>query len=173
MSNPQSDPRDAKPSCTCGYLARAADDPANPIIFDEQTSEYQFTYQEPDCEGRSMLVIYYCPFCGGAAPPPRRHLLFAAIPRDEEQRLAELLRPIETIQQALDTFGPPQMDSYSTIRDLHRDEPDHPPTVQRRPSLLYTALSDVADVRITERPDGRTSWTLSGKCLGGGRQDGV
>ncbi|MCX7424952.1 MAG: hypothetical protein NTW96_04905 [Planctomycetia bacterium] len=104
--------------CTCGYLERAADDPANPIAFDERTFEYQFTYQESDHEGRSMLVIYHCPFCGGAAPESQRHRLFAAIPTTEEERLAQLLAPIETMQQAIDVLGPPQMDDYSVMRNL-------------------------------------------------------
>ena len=154
--------------CTCCYLQRAADDPANPIIFDELTSEYQFTYQEPGLEGRSMLVIYHCPFCGGAAPESRRDLLFAAIPTEEEQRLARLLAPVQTLQQAFDTFGPPQMDGYAVERNLRRDDPDNPPTTQRCRELCYTMLSEIADIRITEHPDGRVSWTLFGKFVGGG-----
>ncbi len=152
--------------CTCGYLERAADDLANPIVFDQQTSEYQFTYQEPGLDGPSMLVIYHCPFCGGAAPESRRDLLFAAISPAEQERLAQLLSPIETIQEALDTLGPPQMDGYSVERNLRRDDPNNPPTIQRRRELLYTTLSEVADVRITERPTGGVSWLLSGKFLG-------
>jgi hypothetical protein len=152
--------------CTCGYLERAADDPANPIVFDQQTSEYQFTYQEPGLDGRSMLVIYHCPFCGGAAPESRRDLLFAAISTAEQDRLAQVLAPIETIQQALDTLGPPQMDDFSVERNLRRDEPNNPPTIQRCRELLYTMLSEVADVRITENSTGRVSWMLSGKYLG-------
>jgi hypothetical protein len=153
--------------CTCSYLQRAADDPSIPIVFDERTSEYQFTYQERDCEGPSMLVIYHCPFCGGAAPESRRHLLFAAITPEEQERLALLLAPVETIQQALDMFGPPQMDGFSVTRNLRRDDRDNPPTIQRCRELCYTALSEVAEVRITECPDGRVSWMLSGKYIGG------
>jgi hypothetical protein len=153
--------------CTCGYLEKAADDPASPIVFDERTSEYHFTYQESDLEGRSMLVIYHCPFCGGAAPESRRDLLFAAISAEEEQRLARLLAPIETVRQAIDTLGPPQMDDYSVVRNRRRDVPDTPPMVQRCRELCYTILSDVADVRIAERSDGHVSWMLFGKYVGG------
>jgi hypothetical protein len=152
--------------CTCGYLERAADDPANPIVFDERTSEYQFTYQESDCEGRSMLGIYHCPFCGGAAPESQRQRLFAAIPPDEEERLIRILTPIASIQQAIDAFGPPQMDGFSVARNFRRDDPKSPPTIQRHRELLYMTLSEVADVRITEVFNGRVSWMLSGKYIG-------
>jgi hypothetical protein len=152
--------------CGCGYLERAADDPAGPIVFDEQTSEYQFVYQEPDCDGRSMLVIYHCPFCGGKAPASKRHLLFAAISAEEEQRLAQLLAPIKTTQQAFDAFGPPQADGFSVARETRRDDPSNPPMAQRRREVFYKGLSDVADVRITELPDGRVSFTLLGKYTG-------
>lgn len=54
--------------CTCNYLQGLVDRPEFPIGFDDESLMYRFTYQEPDCEGPSMLLIYHCPFCGGAAP---------------------------------------------------------------------------------------------------------
>lgn len=60
-------------TCACNYLQYAADDPQNPIRFDEVGRMYQFTYQEPDCVGLSVLLIYHCPFCGGAALRSRDH----------------------------------------------------------------------------------------------------
>ena len=59
-------------SCTCGYLQRAADDPDSPIVYDPQLNEYDFEYPSP-CGPReygkasAYLMIYHCPFCGGAA----------------------------------------------------------------------------------------------------------
>ena len=96
--------------CACDYLQRSADDPNNPIVFDADTGEYHFTYREPDCHGPSTLVIYHCPFCGGAAPESKRQLLFAVIPAEEDQRLAELLGPVRTIRGALKRLGKPQRD---------------------------------------------------------------
>src|ERR1700681_961480 len=90
-----------KTVCTCMYLGQAADDPRSPIVFDADTGEYQFTYQEPECTGPSSLVIYHCPFCGGAAPESKRHLRFAVIPAAEEQRLIALLAPVRSGHDAL------------------------------------------------------------------------
>src|SRR5262245_23525564 len=75
--------------CRCGYLQFAAEESGNPIVFDEVAGEYQFTYQEPGAEGPSLLVLYHCPFCGGAAPQSKRANLFHVIPKGEVRRLTE------------------------------------------------------------------------------------
>ena len=147
--------------CTCHYLLRAADDPANPIIFDERTGEYQFTYSEDGSESKAMLVIYHCPFCGGAAPRSKRHLLFEVIPRDEEQRLAGLLKPIATIREAIEALGNPDFADYSTTRKAERD--GSPPVTSFQRELRYSGLSDVAVVCISEGRDGKAYWQLQGK----------
>jgi hypothetical protein len=150
--------------CACDYLQNAADDPDSPIIFDQRTGEYQFTYQEPDCEGLSSLVIYHCPFCGGVAPESKRALLFAVISRDEERRLAALLRPIETIRDALEKLGTPDFDGFVVRRQPERDE--KAPTREQHRMIRYEKMSDVADIWITEREDGRACLQLQGKYLG-------
>lgn len=158
--------------CTCNYLQNAADDPANPIVFDKDTNEFQFKYCDTQCdpEGncQAMLVIYHCPFCGGAAPRSKRELLFAKIPPDEEARLASLLAPIQTMSDAVDTFGTPDYDDYSVSR-CPEDDDSPPRTVYHREVRFYT-LSDVADVWISERPDGKVFWQLQGKYID--RNDG-
>lgn len=150
--------------CTCDYLQRVADDAENPIAFDERTSEYQFRYQEPGSEGLSDLVIYHCPFCGGAAPASKRALLFTSIPRAEAARLAEILQPIETIHDALQQFGPPDVDDCSTT--LRPELDGQPPSVEPHRDIRYSNLSDVADIWITERADGSVRWHLQGKYVG-------
>jgi hypothetical protein len=150
-------------ACICNYLDNAADDPENPIVFDQRTGEYQFTYQEPECEGRSSLVIYHCPFCGGAAPESKRDLLFAVISRVEEDRLAEILVPIHSIKEAIDAFGKPDFDGFVSCAKRERD--GTPPTRERHRQIRYVNLSEVADVWIDERQDGKAHWHLQGKRL--------
>ena len=133
--------------CTCGYLQRAADDPRNPIIFDEDTSEYQFTFQEPESDGLSTLIIYHCPFCGGAAPESKRDLLFAQIPDSEQSRLAELLDGIETIDGALERFGKPDFEGTSVT--THPERENEPPRIGHHRDIRYHNLSNVAEIRIT------------------------
>ncbi|TWT77868.1 hypothetical protein Pla123a_16660 [Posidoniimonas polymericola] len=150
-----------KKPCGCGYLQQAADEPGNPIRFDESAGEFQFIYREPDQDADSMLILYHCPFCGGAAPPSKRRLLFEVIPREEEQRLNTLLEPIRTIEDAISLLGVPDSDGHSTSRKPETD--GAPPATSFQRELTYRGLSDVADVWISEGRDGHAYWQLHGK----------
>ena len=145
-------------SCTCNYLQNASDDPHNPITFDAPTGEFQFSFDG------AMLVIYHCPFCGGAAPESKRHLLFAQVPSEEESRLAVLLDGIETINDALQQLGNPDFEGTSIVKRPERE--NEPPRIQHHRDIRYHNLSDVAEIWITERPDGRIFWRLQGKYRG-------
>lgn len=147
--------------CRCSYLNDAAADEANPIVFDERTGEFQFTYFEEGGEFPSMLIIFHCPFCGGTAPKSKRPELFKSIPRDEEERLASILQPIATIDDALTQLGIPDTDSHSKSRQYERE--GKVPTVQYFRMIQYNGLSDVAIVSFTERSDGKAYWQLQGK----------
>lgn len=150
-------------NCTCNYLRNAADDPANPIAFDARTNEFQFNYRDDQDQCPATLIIYHCPFCGGAAPKSKRDQLFAAIPADEEARLANLMKPIETIDDAIDALGNPDFDGYTEHRCP--EEIETPPSTEYLREIRYHGLSEVADVWITERPDGKIHWRLQGKQL--------
>lgn len=143
--------------CTCGYLQNAADDPDNPIVFDARTAEYQFSYVG------AMLVIYHCPFCGGAAPESKRDLLFAHISEAEQNRLLELLSDIQTIDDAIQKFGTPDFEGVSTSK--YPEGEGEAPRIEPHRSIRYGNLSDVAEVWITERPDGKIYARLQGKYL--------
>ncbi len=152
--------------CTCKYLQRAAEDPRVPIIFDDRTGEYQYTYQEPRSRGASTLVIYHCPFCGGAAPASKRHLLFRVIPPEEEERLIALLGRIHTIADTLKSLGKPDDDNPTGTVSKTDETEDSPPSTRFARTLTYKRLSDSADVRIEARPDGTVSCWLQGKYVG-------
>ena len=144
--------------CKCGYLQNAADDPSNPIVFDAPTSEYQFSYDG------AMLVIYHCPFCGGAAPESKRELLFEQIPDAEQERLAKLLHEITTIDAAIKRFGKPDFEDVSASKYPEQD--GTPPRVEHHRDIRFHNLSDVAEIWITERPDRSIYWHLQGKYIG-------
>jgi hypothetical protein len=141
--------------CTCDYLQDQADTPSSPIVFDVESAEYQYV------SGDGMLVIYHCPFCGGAAPESKRNLLFAQIPEVEEERLAKLLYGIETIEEVLEKLGKPDFEDVSTTKKPERDH--EAPQIQHHRNIRYHNLSDVAEVCIEERPDGKIFWQLQGK----------
>jgi hypothetical protein len=124
--------------CKCNYLRDAAEDASNPIGFDEKTGEYQFIYSD------QMLVIYHCPFCGGAAPKSKRHLLFTTISAEERERLCDITASLKTVQQVKDALGPPDWESHG--RSFRSEKDGAPPKVEIYPMLSYKNLSDVAEV---------------------------
>lgn len=148
--------------CTCGYLQRAADDPDLPIQFEASTGEYQFAYQA-EVWGPSMLVIYHCPFCGGAAPRSKRELLFHVIPDAEEERLKDMLLSIKSIADALERFGEPDSDSPFGGATMHDEANGEAGRVEYGRVLRYESLSEVASVEIIESPRGRVGFSLAGK----------
>ena len=115
--------------CRCGYLRSAANDSRLPIIFDQPTGEYHFRYRETDGDADSYLVIYHCPFCGGAAPKSKRALLFHLIPPDEERRLTKLLDGVTSLRMAIRKLGKPDYDNRRGMgveiaeRPRHRHRP--------------------------------------------------
>ena len=151
--------------CTCGYLQNAADDPSNPIVFDSQTAEYQFSYDG------AMLVIYHCPFCGGAAPEAKRALLFQLIPDAEQERLSQLLHGIATIDAAIKKLGKPDFEGVS--RSKFPEQEDKGPRIESHRDIRYHDLWDVAEIWITERPDGTIYWYLQGKYIHQHTDDGA
>ena len=144
--------------CHCNYLQDMADDPGSGIEFDELTSEYQFV-----CDS-SIVVIYHCPFCGGAAPESKRSLLFAQVPESELDRLSQLLGSITTIDDVLEMLGKPDSEGYST--STLPEAENKAPRIERHREVRYNSLSDVADVSFTERPSGEVDWCLVGKYIG-------
>ena len=110
-----------------------------------------------------MLVIYHCPFCGGAAPKSKRALLFHVIPPEEERRLSAILGGITTLRAAIRKLGKPDDDNPRGTGVQYPEHRGRPPTMQWFRTLRYDNLSKVAAVHFTERGDGRASWSLHGK----------
>jgi len=149
--------------CKCRWLQDAADDPLQPIVFDKKTNEYQIRYREPDEINHSMLIIYHCPFCGGAAPMSKRASLFHAIPLEEKDRLLKLLAGITSLRGAIRKLGKPNYDNPRGTKVETPRRAGRAPTIQWYRTLCFDKLSKVADVWFTERADGQASWRLQGK----------
>ena len=159
-------PRENIP-CECGVLEAAAEDSANPIIFDSKLNEYQLEYESP--KGRAKMMVYFCPFCGGKAPASKRSRFFARVTDDENQRLRNLTRNIKTINDAIDILGVPEVDSYEEV--LSPEKKDIPEKRQAFRCIVYNNLSDTADIRITDYYRDTVSIVFEGKYTGEERKD--
>lgn len=156
--------------CECGYLQRAADDPDSPIVYDARLNEFNFEYPSVPGDGdegtKSMLRIYHCPFCGGAAPESKRDLLFAAVTLEEENRLGELLTGIKTLDDAIRKLGDPDRDEPDGVTQKTPERDGNPPIIESFRSIVYCGLSNTADVHIIDYRQNGVGIRLQGKCLG-------
>jgi hypothetical protein len=148
--------------CKCGYLEDQANHPDSPISFDPQLNEYHFIHLSRTM-GEVEMMIYHCPFCGGRAPKSRRDNLFHRITHAELQRLSELTKCLRTIQDVMGTFGEPDIRQPvgTTITTPERD--GKPETTQSYPVMIYTKLSNTADVHVTVYPMDKVAFAFQGK----------
>ena len=153
--------------CTCGFLENSAADASSPFSFDAHLKEFHLEYV--GVYGKASIVIYHCPFCGGAAPESRRDRLFAVISSEEEKRLFSLLNGVRTIDDAIEALGPPDLDRPDGVGWRHAEGEQTPPKSERFRSAIYSRLSDVADIHFTVYPNGSVHASLQGKYVGKAR----
>ncbi len=142
-------------ACTCGFLARCAKDPTLPIAWDERLNEFHITYS--NAEGTGQVMVYHCPFCGGATPPSRRGELFHEVTPTEDRRLKALFAGIRSVPDCLQRFGLPDED----LSDGFMTETDGKRETFR--TLLYRGLSTTVDVLVAVRASGRIWTNFQGK----------
>jgi hypothetical protein len=149
-----------------GHLDRAANDPDSPITFNEELNEFNLEYSVVGSERKGRLRIYHCPFCGGTAPKSKRRLLFAAISNAEERRLRDLVKDVQTVDDAIAILGPPDLDRLDGQGAMLPEGPDTSPTREWFRVVTYTQFSETADLRLTDFPGRRMGVAVAGKYLG-------
>jgi hypothetical protein len=153
--------------CTCGLLEERAADASSPFKFDADLKEFHLEYV--GVKGKASMVIYHCPFCGGAAPESQRDRLFAVISSAEEERLFSLLKGVHTIHDAIEALGSPDLDRPDGVGWRHPEGERTPPNSERFRRVTYSRLSDVADIHLTVYPNGNVHASLQGKYVGQAR----
>lgn len=151
--------------CTCNYLQRASKEPESPIVFDEDMNEYHIA--RPAAARGGSLIIYHCPWCGGAAPHSRRDTFFAHITQHESARLHALADDVKTVEDAIAKFGQPARDfpRGQTCKTPASDT--EPATVTSYRVLYYTGLSETADIRLIDfGPERGLRCSLTSKYIG-------
>lgn len=147
--------------CRCRYLERAAAEPKELIVFDEEMHEYHITNPHG-----GYLLIYHCPFCGGAAPLSKRHERFATVTRAEADRLDRLTARFKIVDEAIVALGRPDDDNPRGLRIQAPATSKVPSKVTSYRTLTFKRLSDVADVVLTDYGVEGIRFTFQGKYLG-------
>lgn len=145
--------------CKCGTLARLAEDPKNSVEFDPRLNEYHIKRTD----GSGYSLIYFCPLCGGSAPKSQRGNLFYRLTDAEQQRLAQLTKELQTVQDVIAAFGEPDIGQPVGIIVVTREKEGVPETTQAYPVMIYTRLSAVADVHVTVYPADKVGISFQGK----------
>ena len=151
--------------CKCGWLENSAGDPDSPVRFDPEMNEYHCVY--PNSEGgKVQMNIYHCPFCGGRAPKSKRSTFFARLTSKETRRLTELTNKLESLEQVFAALGQPDRDGPVGMTVVTPEGDGKPETTQNFRVLVYTKLSETADIHVTVYPMDRVAFTFQGKYVG-------
>ena len=151
-------PRKQKGTCKCDWLERAADDAKTPVEFDPKLNEYHIVRGPKD-----FLMIYFCPFCGGSAPKSRRDRLFHTLTDAERERLVRLTKDMRTVEDVTRAFGQPDIRQPVGLVVTKPERDGKPETTQSYPALVFTKLSDTADIYVTVYPTDRVGIRFQGK----------
>jgi hypothetical protein len=158
-------PNGKLPPCDCGFLEKESNIPDSPIVFDPDLNEYNFAFRT-DAGQKAALRIYHCPFCGGRAPKSRRDKLFATLSHAEKHRLVELTKHLRTLDDVLREFGQPDNDHAASRGETTPEQEGKPETTRFYRRLIYTQLSQTADIHVTVHPTDRVATTFLGKYVG-------
>jgi hypothetical protein len=135
-----------------------ADEPKCPVEFDAKLNEYHIVNDEG-----GEWAIYYCPFCGGSTPKSRRERLFHRITNDEMHRLCSLTKGLKTVQDVTAAFGEPDIYQEVGLVITSPEREGKPEITKKRPVMIYTKLSQTADVYVTVYPTDRVDIQFRGK----------
>lgn len=152
-------PRKEKGVCKCGWLERAADDPKCPVKFDAKLNEYHMIYGT-----KGIMMLYHCPFCGGSAPKSKRELLFQKLTDAERQRLVNLTKDMRKVHDVTRVFGEPNIRHQVGMVTTKPERDGKPETTQSYPTMVYTKLSEMADVHVTVYPTDKVGIHFQGKA---------
>jgi hypothetical protein len=153
--------------CKCGFLELHANHPDSPIRFDPKLNEYHIIHRTSTSE-EAMMMIYHCPFCGGRAPKSRRDELFHRLTHAEQQRLCELTKAMRTVQDVTTAFGEPDIRQPIGMVAITPEKDGQPERTQSYPVMIYTKLSETANVHVTVYPTDKVAISFQGKGLKGG-----
>jgi hypothetical protein len=150
--------------CKCGFLEREANHPDWPIRFDPELNEYHFIHRTSTA-GEAQMMIYHCPFCGGRAPKSRRSEFFHRLTHAEQRRLCELTKDLHTVQDVAAAFGESDIKQPVGMMITTPERDGKPETTQSYPVMIYTKLSDTADVHVTIYPTDSVGISFQGKAV--------
>jgi hypothetical protein len=152
-------PNSSAQQCDCRWLEHASLDPAVPVKFDADLSEYYLV------RAGGRMAIYHCPFCGGRAPRSRRESKFHQISGQERQRLLLMVGRLKSLDDVIAILGKPDADNSAGIAMTIPADDDHPELTEISRVLIYRGLSETAEIWVYTQSNGRVSINLQSKAI--------
>jgi hypothetical protein len=131
------------------------------VAFDPRLNEYHITRKG----NGGYTLVYFCPLCGGRAPTSKRGSLFQRLDLKEQQRLFELTKELLTVQDVIAAFGEPDARRPFGMMVFSTEKEGTPATTQSYPMMIYSKLSEVADVHVTVYPTDKVGITFEAKPM--------
>lgn len=157
-------PNDQIAPCKCGFLQREANRPDSPIRFDPGLNEYRFAYLKNTGQ-EAAIMIFHCPLCGGRASNFRRAEPFNSVSDAERHRLSNLTKNLRTVQDVATAFGEPDIRRTMGLDGGSSGAGAGSDTTKFFPVMIYTRLSDTADVHVIIFPADRVGISFQPKSL--------
>jgi hypothetical protein len=91
--------------------------------------------------------------------------LFHTLTDAERQRLCDLAKDIRTVQEVTSAFGEPDIRQPVGWVSTTPERDGKPETTKSYPVMIYSKLSEVADVHVTIYPTDRVGFSFQGKAV--------
>lgn len=101
--------------------------------------------------------------CGGKAPESRRSELFHRLPNAEQERLGKLTHNLHSVQEVTAALGEPDFERPNGMVTTTPERDGNPEITRTYPTMIYTKLSDVADVHVLVYPNDKVAISFQGK----------
>ena len=147
--------------CACRWPHDVAAEPENGVAFDKETKAYVFLTR-----GGGTLMIYHCPFCGGAMPRSPRAERFAYVTEAEVARLNRLTGSVKSVADAVRVLGKPEDDRADGLLVRTPAKGGKAPSVAAYRVLTFTGASKTADVELIDYGPHGIRFKYQGKYLG-------
>lgn len=151
-------------TCTCDWLKNAANDERFPVEYDEQDNQFKLRCQLGD-EKPGYTVLYFCPFCGGRAPDLKKEKIFAQISELEFERLQDIAREIQSIEDAFRILGEPEQE-FSREEQRAILSAEEKELMDAARALTYQNVSETATIHVIEYKEGGVRIIIQEKFIG-------
>jgi hypothetical protein len=83
----------------------AINDPYSGVVFDPESNSVLLSH------GQSEYPLYHCPFCGGAFPDSSQPVWVPIVPKEEFERVEQLIADLTDAEAIISRLGPPDYDA--------------------------------------------------------------